>query len=491
VLLLITIIGAVIRVNALSDYKFYPDSYQPLVVAENIKTSGAVLGYLGLNGMLYPGYFSWTRPLYPLLILLVSAFTSSTTAAARIISFALGVTAIPLSFLFIQKVWRDRFIALSGAMLVALSYVHSVWSGFIMTDTTAVFLLMLFLWLFFSRIDEPTEFGNWHDLLTGVVLLLAILCRYEYAVLVVPITIYVWLKNPRPIIKITNFFTANFIAGALAFTFLSPFYISFGNGASEITGLIGRTKPLSFGALPGFLIGDSIIAAFFASGTFLLVMRKKYSLLAFTLLSMLLLGFFYYQTNPNLIRYFVHLIPFMLIPATYGLYVFLIYARKSPHPLQLGLAGFIIMTLIWQFRFSYVGYHNKDNGIWYQKAYEDGASQTLGNLLKKNDIAIVSMPEPYFLESGNSIQSIIDKKPFVIIPETLNESNVVIVEDEGMRYLFPHFSRFLETRLSESLTNQIPYTAIFRYSDRIATSSPYISVYQLKLGELKKAINEL
>lgn len=45
--LMAVVVGAVLRLHNISDYKFYPDSYQNLVVAHNLKTSHSALGTLG------------------------------------------------------------------------------------------------------------------------------------------------------------------------------------------------------------------------------------------------------------------------------------------------------------------------------------------------------------------------------------------------------------------------------------------------------------
>src|SRR5216683_4149347 len=97
-LVVITLLGAILRFSNLSPFNLYPDSYQNLIVAKNIADYQSVLGYLGANGMLYPDFFSWTHPLYPLFINLINVFVHTMIASARVIAFIAGIIAIPLSY---------------------------------------------------------------------------------------------------------------------------------------------------------------------------------------------------------------------------------------------------------------------------------------------------------------------------------------------------------------------------------------------------------
>src|SRR5260221_13696350 len=113
--------GFLLRIHNLSQFKVYPDSFQNLIVAENIRTYHSVVGFLGNGGMLYPDFFMWTRPGYPLLILLVNFLTGNTSIAAQLIAFAAGILAIPITYFFIKTIFHSQKIALAGALLMALA----------------------------------------------------------------------------------------------------------------------------------------------------------------------------------------------------------------------------------------------------------------------------------------------------------------------------------------------------------------------------------
>src|SRR5882757_9649374 len=93
-LFFITLLGAFLRFHNLTPFTVYPDSFQNLIVAQNILHYGSVVGYLGKDGMFYPDFFMWTRPLYALLIDAVSFFGISLLLAARSTAFGLGIVSI-------------------------------------------------------------------------------------------------------------------------------------------------------------------------------------------------------------------------------------------------------------------------------------------------------------------------------------------------------------------------------------------------------------
>src|SRR3989338_1903570 len=100
-ILVLTVLGALLRIQNISPYKFYPDAYQNLITARSIRSYRSVVGYLGENGMLYPDFFMWTRPVYPLFINLTNNILNNEERAAQLIAISAGILAIPLSFVFL------------------------------------------------------------------------------------------------------------------------------------------------------------------------------------------------------------------------------------------------------------------------------------------------------------------------------------------------------------------------------------------------------
>ena len=230
---LICITGIILRLHNLSPFKIYPDSFQNLVVAQNIATYHSVVGFLGPQGMLYPDFFMWTRTAYALLILLTNFVTNNMTIAAQFISLFAGILAIPLAYLLIKKIFYKTAYAIAGSLLIALSYNHTVWSGFIMTETVSVFFMLLFLWSFFSGLKtnnntsshpgKPTrahpgslaaanisDSGRrqnddiFRDFLTGMLFAFAVMSRYEYFIVLLPVIYLTFQTNPKPFLRLSS-----------------------------------------------------------------------------------------------------------------------------------------------------------------------------------------------------------------------------------------------------------------------------------------------
>jgi hypothetical protein len=85
-------------------------------------------------------------------------------------------------------------------------------------------------------------------------------------------------------------------------------------------------------------------------------------------------------------------------------------------------------------------------------------------------------------------QSIAQDPPFVYISESLDNEPITIIEDHGMRDIFPSFTDFIDNNLGPYHTVDIPFSAVYRYSSRIENSSDPIRLYSIRLGELKALI---
>ena len=116
----------ILRFANLSPFNVYPDSYQNLIVAKNIIDYHSVFGYVGPLGMVYPDFFSWTHPVYPILIILATAITHNMTVSAKGIALIAGILVIPLTYIFIKRVFSSSTYGLAGALFLALSFNHPI-----------------------------------------------------------------------------------------------------------------------------------------------------------------------------------------------------------------------------------------------------------------------------------------------------------------------------------------------------------------------------
>lgn len=489
ILLTVLLLGTFIRANAISPYKFYPDSYVALVVAENISEYGSAVGTLGKEGMIYPDFFGWTRPLYPLLINIFNTFVDNSETTARALSLIFGLGAIPLAYLLISRALESKRSGLLGAVLLTLSYNHTIWSGFILSDTAGVFFLLLTLWLLFRSLYLKYELADWHDLLTGAVFAIAILTRYEYAVLIIPLVFLVYHKSPQPTTRLISMAAVVSIIFGLTYFFLSPFSIDNTTTLSQLGSFASSLGALDLSGIQRFVVSDFVLAIFSIVGIFLMLRHRTHRGQAyFVLLALALLGSMYYQTNPAMIRYFTHLIPFLLLPASFGLGKVIEWAYLQ-RPMKRYLAISICMfLLVVQGYVSYRGLHEEKNGIWFMEGYEVRAAELVSDRLPRDAFTIVSFPEPYFLTTKHDTYSIADKAPFIYISDTLNARTAIIIEDEGMREIFPVFTDFLQKSMGKYKMAEIPLDTPFRYADRVEEVEEPIYLYKIELSDLREII---
>ncbi|MBA3285938.1 MAG: glycosyltransferase family 39 protein, partial [Nitrosopumilus sp.] len=480
-----------LRINSLSIYKFYPDSYVPLIIAESIKNYGSVIGPLGAEGMLYPDFFGWTRPLYPLLILIFSVFTDNRESVAQVISFAAGILSIPLAYLYVSSALKSKRAGLLGALLLALSYNHSIWGGFILSDTTGVFFLLFTLWLLFRNIHQEKELADWNDLLTGAIFAIALLARYEYTVLIIPFLFLVFNQSPKPLIKTISISASFSVVLAATYFWLSPFSISSGATTNQIGGFVSSLGALDLSGLWGFIISDSILSLFFVFGIILLFKGQFIRKLGiFVVISIALLELLYYQTNPAMQRYFIHLIPFILLPASLGFTKITRWLQHHKPSITYAGAGVLCALLLIQSYVTYTGLRKTDNGLWFTAGYEAEAAKIVSGYLPSDVLLITSFPEPYYLKTNHSTHSIADTSPFVYISDSLDKKEVVIVEDEGMRQIFPEFTKFLHENMEKYKVNEIQNSTVYRYGGAVSNVSEPIRLYYVTLTELKRIIKD-
>ncbi|MBW3538342.1 glycosyltransferase family 39 protein [Candidatus Parcubacteria bacterium] len=538
--------GLALRLANLSVYKFYPDSYQSLIVAHNIANHGSVVGRLGEQGMVYPGFFGWTRPLYSLLINLVTAAGWERLPAAYVVAVAAGVLAIPAAYLVAQTIFASRATGLSAALLVALSFSHVVWGGFIMTETTGVLIMLLLLWSLFRRLHRPAQLADPGDFMTGLLLAAAILARYEYAVVIIPITYLIVKKSPQPWVRLVNIAAMAVFVLALAVSWLFPVpalgaalaaeaarrtafiaimvaLVAAGLLASRLVpperrgqayqhlgqGVVGLLWLLSaylllqtyfptvfrwlatpLAAPREFLATEPLMGLTFLIGlTVAAGWSKRRTLMTFCLLAIGLLAATYYQVNPEMQRYWTHLIPFMVIPASFGLHQTVkwttsAWQQRRGLPLAYAAAAALLLVPV-QAHASYRGIKSWHGGLWQQPGYEEVAARAVGEAAPSDVLLIVSFPEPYYLFSGRPTHSLADAYPFIYIDGVPDSQPVLVVQDMGMRDQFPRFSEVLDRHLQEFQTGQLHTGSHYRYQARIEPEEQPVRLYQLPLGELR------
>jgi hypothetical protein len=588
VLFLLILFGFYLRAINASPFKFYPDSYQNLIVAKNIQDYGSVVGTLGEKGMIYPPFFMWSRPVYPLLISgldnlvdeRINIDTDDLIQSAELISFFMGLFTIPLSYFFLKAIFKGRKIALLGAFLLTISFNHSVWGGYIYTETTGLFFMFLMLLILFKVYDKRSQLLDLKDFLLGGSFTLAIFARFEYALLALPISYLILKKAPNPKIKLFNFFLFTLIFSSFFLISLYPvqetleiFFLQ--NQRMLIVGGIilavsaglpivyqkyfkNRIKlkdPYSLISKIIFIIFILLTAAvavnevypnfyhirglinFYKTDLLLVISayvgismmyrhKLNITLANFILISFAVLTPIYYQINPEMQRYFTHLIPFFLIAATYGFFVILSEAKNllrmqgslmylkqvyDPGRVQRSFTkvqddnkrilafvrmttviAFLLLVPLYQIYLTMHGIRNWHEGSWTRASYEEKSAKIIQSKLKDtNDpLIIASFPEPYYIFTNHVTHSINDNPPYLYIDQSLDSKDAYIIQDMGMADIFPNFSKFLDENLKDYKVDEYRVGEIYHYRTRSEKETKPVNVFKIPLKTLREIITE-
>lgn len=534
ILILVVITGALIRLVNLTPFKIFPDSYQSLIVARNIIHYGSVTGFLGEHGVFYPPYIIWSRPGYPILIDLLSFITGNAELSSRIISLSSGVLAIVLAYFLLKSVFNSKTTAVAGAGLLAVSFNHTIWSGFIMTETLGVLLLIILFWVLSETHKKRARPQNILDIFSGVILSLAIMTRFEYILLTIPVLFLITTGRKR-FVRLVNFAAGLFISLSIFYFLLFPsntigeifvqlkgvliratiaigiittsaasFFIIpkwFKSRITELFPNLLRTfvlglpiyivlqfllpVPQIYPAFSMFFLHDPAIIFFSIYGYFIMLEKGDFQKTAYiSFLSCLLLLFVYQKINPSMERYLTHTLPFLLIPASYGLVRFLKISNK-----YFFLKLVVLLIFTYQLFVSFYGLRSWSDGSWSRTNYYDLASAKVSSLAEKNSVLLVSFVEPYFLNTGISTQGVDDKPPFIHLDQKYDNYTLFIVNDMGMREVYPKFAGLLDSKLKAYKNKEFKVNEVFHYLADVKAEKYPVQVYKIKVGELRKFVN--
>jgi hypothetical protein len=523
---LLILVGLILQLHNISSYSVYPDSYQSVAVAKNLKDYHRLAAPLGQNGLVYPDFFGWTRPVYPLLIAFFSLFGLSLFTAAHVINVLAGSLAIIAAYGFVSTVYKSRKTGLVAALLLTLSYSRVVWGGFIFTEPLSILMLLLALWRLWNERDLPEKWFAKYDILTGVIFAAAILTRYEYIAVLLPATLLAgkgfMLKRSVSIassaliiaafvLVVLHPFTGGWdwiwrqinslvILVFVIFSAIATGYILYirkkikiGNFdfwsarvAVTLLVLVSALVILDnalFPALHNFATNEPLITAASIVGMLFLLLgtkaEKELGIVIFA--GGTILALVYFRSNSYMDRYITHLLPLMLVPASFAIIKFFSLKYR-----QIVIYIFVLCLCL-QVVKSWNGLHKIDNGIWFQPGYEEVSAKMLKGKTGNSDMLLTSMPEPYYLFTGVPTQSVADQAPYVFanIPPS---TNVTIVEDEGMRKIFPHFTYFIDKNLGSYETSHHWVYAPLKYTTSVTQEKYPVNIYQIKAVDLNQII---
>lgn len=534
-LLVIICVGIFLRHHAVSPYLVYSDSYQPLVVAENIKDYGSPLAPLGDQGMLYPQYVGWSRPFLPLLVNFVQLITNfDSMLSAQLIVFMASVISIPLAYVLVYKLYKRQVAGLFAAFLLAISYNHIVWSGFILTESLALFLVLLLTLLLVLIIQSDSQTKRaLLNLLAGMVFTAVVATRYELCVLLVPFTYILWrskklgkestfmlvgialslallykLVGPFPydVRETINQNISTMLFGGVVITSLSLLTILMRFFADKMKTDIVKSKGFQVSAIAvlflallmlfvqlnttgliRFVTHDYLLVLSSVIGLVALLKKSNNRYIVFTgLLTTVALYFIYYLVNPAMERYLSYTIPLLIIASGYAAITVQDLLTKNK---KYRVFIFILPVLFLpQIIGSYYGLHNTKDNAWFRLGYEEVAARLVYTDIEPDQIIIASMPEPYRLFTGASVQSIAQSWPFIPLSGYAANQSLMIVNDAGMKEYFPDFYTFVDEKLSRYKTETYAIDEPLRTRTDITENPAPVEVYTLTVEQLQAAL---
>lgn len=520
VVLCLCAVGLVIRLHNVTSYILYPDGYQNLLVAQNLAHAHGLLGSLGPHGMQYPNSLALTRPLYPALVALIHMLLHvSYIAAGHRVSLVASVLAIPLGY-YAARVATDRQLpAVVAASLMAASFTAIVWSGYTMTESVGNAVMLLTLLMLFTAYRQETVQRKTAVML-GLLLGLCFLARYEYLLLLIP-AVFLLAKNTKRrelaliiaipclvVLLCTTICLGSSGLYTVARSFGPLFAVTFGgivliglSRHSAIEHWLGQISPrvfvpvscasilllmllsffgvVSYGALYTFEAHDFLTACLAVVGFWILLKATDTARLGVALLmGVLLLGLAYAQFDNAMWRYFVHLLPLLIVPAAIGGERLYRSLGKFRPLFQLPLTVLILTATIGQLLVSYAGLHRWDGGIWFQPGYEQASALALRPYVTDDDRIVTAIPEPYYFFTETSTVQARVSTPFIPLPAAPNVK-LVIVQDAYLQALYPDFSNLIDDRLGAYKIGSYQVPGVLRFGNNIARKPAGVVIYRL------------
>lgn len=535
-LLLIVWLGVFIRLPNISPYKFYPDSYQNLVVAKNITVYKSVAGALGENGMSYPPYFMWSRPVYPLFINLTNLIINDLTRSAQITAFLFGVLSIAGMYFLNLQIFKNKYAGLAGAFLAAISFNYTIWSGYIMSDTSGIFFLVLFLNSLIYILPKKSKLANASDIICGILFSLAVFSRYEYLILGIPAVFLLLIKkagSEKLINLAVGFLLASsiilaalfpvaetitlvyeqskdFLLIALSGILLFPFLYKYGvkifykfSNAIRIFFMVIAVFTLIqffytsvnpnfqlplFVGLGNFLRSDPLISFFAFLGLALMINNPKQKVITlFLVVSVLIMEVIYFKLNPLQQRYHSHILVFLIVPAVQAIRHFL--ENSTKRKLFAYMIVGLLVLIVFQINATFNGIRNWHNGDWFNKSYEETSAISVKDTLNGREMIFAALPEAYFYFTNVPTRGISETYPYIYLGGLEANREVVIVRDMAMRDIFPGFSEYIDSHLQTFKKNSIKTSTNYRYRDYSEEETYPVEVYKLKVSNFPSPDN--
>lgn len=508
--------GFIMRLKSITSFYLYPDTYRYLLGAQNILDSKAVGSS---EGIVHIG-FSY-------LIALGSFITDNVETAARLVSFSAGVLTIPLIYYCAKKIFNSQNVGVLASLVFAGSFSHSTWSGFVLSETSAIFFLLL-AWALLLR-EKP--------FLAGLAQVISISCRMEYALLVLPTLIFfldfrekrgqllrylLGLGVPSLVfvsfIKFNNLFIDRIISYQLAIIssliFSLLIFVLKGKRKANLTKItnLGLLMVLLYSLL---LIPTRMMGGFFPSDLWILkawgdfalsdpilvylgvaglalVVWKKGNLVFFFLASTVPLFLAYQRINPISSRYLVHLTPILAMASGYFIvkaYKSLTLAAKKIRPIVFRPAvsfifSIFIFAILLPVKFVSAQWHPEEN---YEKLTAYRVQKIIEEYQLIDKASIITFSTDSYSFYTNLPTQKIEKAPPYFSLENVDPSSkmVLIVVDEAVRDQRSDFVDFAEESLKPYLVERSSINSNYFYANYSYFPDKPMEIYLIHIDELK------
>ncbi len=519
-LLFIIFFGFLLRQKSQTSFLLYPDSYRYLWQAEGLFKDQSVALEQGN-----------THLGYSFLSAITGFFTKNIESAARSVSFAAGVLAIPLIYLLAQEIFQSKKIGILASLFLASSFNHSVWSGFILSETAAIFFLLL-AWVLLKK-EKPF----W----AGLAQVVSISCRVEYALLVLPALAFFLFRRLQGDFdrrEIFTYFFTYFLGLGLPFlilvriTDIDGFFFKNGFPYPLAIILCFFLSALCFSKSKGWLIKIAQLAPFalLAYSVFLIPFRATNNLLPWDIrvlkgwgdfmlsdpllvllglagLSLVIskkprVGFFflastmplflvYQQANPIMHRYLVHFTPILALSAGYFTVKFFQWLHSTSKRIRPVFFNPAFSLIICFFLFGFLLPIKLVSADWHpEENYERLVAYRVEKIiqsrnLKETTVLVTFSVAPYAFYTKLPVLRIAKTNSF-IETDLLNEKeSVLVVVDEAVRDQRPEFVQWAEENLESFLIEKSFINLLYFYADYSYYPERSMDVYLLPTIELE------
>lgn len=544
------VIGVGLWARLIHIYNFfvYPDSYYYLLLADNLRNSGRLYGRLGPSGMRFPPIGAAIfKPVYPALVALVDFALNNPGRSGHVVGIGASAGSIFLVYLLGTRLFGSRLTGLISALLLAVSFNHIFFSGFIMGDTVSLFLLLAVLLLALRQ--DQTAYGNSLDFAAGASFALLFLSRATYVVIMPGLLWlmaleYGWqkerwltaLSSGCAVLALTTVLilpplgqlapvvkeAAPIVLSALALVALS----GLGFLAARRRGLNLEANPgkrladiafflllaapilaqaanfiMAAGAgkvfYPGlqrFVANDPLISALGIAGLLWLYRSPGRRLSVFFALSTFLLLVVYYQVAGWEGRYLIQALPFLIIPGAWA--VMIVSAALFDH-LNVGAglartgAVFALAALLLVFGLTLKRALTPASGVLLKPSYEAQVSRLARPALarySKDTVLIAALPWGYYYHLRFSTWGLDARQPGKVLRFLPKQGSFLVVMDAPLRLQFPAVAKRLAALKNAGQATSFQIAQGYSSGQLSIAGKHEVIIYELGYEQLANAL---